>query len=480
MAKKGNTMLRFMIAAVLALGVHAAHAAQAGKVIFTAGHAQAGERALVLDAPVNEGELLRTGADGYIYIKTLDSGLFILRPNTTARIATYRIDAKNPANTRIKLELLSGVARSQSGSAVKLARQNFRFNTPVAAIGVRGTDFTVFTSSEVSRVAVISGGITVSGFAGACRPEGTGPCESPASRELSAAQKGQLLQIHRGHAAAQLLPAAGLSPDVVAPPGPNENKTASGIGANLATPMPLLDPLRAADVNRRVEAAQPAPALPGPIDLPVPPPVVAPPTEVPPVPVPPVGTPPVTGPAVPDGSAPGVLERKIVWGRFQPILDQQASVNLPEQAAAGAQLLGLKGKYALLRTAGSDYLTPERGSLGLALKDGEAYISSSNVTVAPVKAALENGVLNFNFDKKTFSTSFDLVSNGERFNMAANGMVAADGRFGVISQYAPGNNMSADGVLSSENGGSAAYLFIGNLSGDRTANGVTYWGRPPN
>ena len=154
---------------------------------------------------MQEGELLTTGADGFIYVKTVDNGLFILRPNTKARIAAYHVDAKNPANTRIKLELLSGVARSQSGDAVKLARQNFRFNTPVAAIGVRGTDFTVFTDQDTSRVAVISGGIVVSGFAGACRPEGSGPCEGMASRELSASQRGQLLQVQRGQGAPQLM-----------------------------------------------------------------------------------------------------------------------------------------------------------------------------------------------------------------------------------------------------------------------------------
>ena len=192
-------MLRHtLLIACLAVSAQLAHAAEAGKVIFVAGSAKAAERTLVLGAPVSEGELLTTGADGYIYVKTLDDGLFILRPNTRARIATYHVDAKNPANTRIKLELMQGVARSQSGNAVKLARQNFRFNTPVAAIGVRGTDFTVFTNNDVSSVAVISGGITISGFSGGCRPEGTGPCEGATSRELTAAQRGQLLQIQRG------------------------------------------------------------------------------------------------------------------------------------------------------------------------------------------------------------------------------------------------------------------------------------------
>ena len=175
------------IALALASGVQAARAADAGKIIFVAGKAEVAGRPAVDGAPVQEGQMLSTGGDGFLYIKTVDSGLFILRPNTQARIATYHVDDKNPANTRVKFELLSGVARSKSGNAVKQARQNFRFNTPVAAIGVRGTDFTVFTDNDTSRVAVISGAIVMSGFGAACNPGGAGPCEGSASRELSAA-----------------------------------------------------------------------------------------------------------------------------------------------------------------------------------------------------------------------------------------------------------------------------------------------------
>ena len=184
-------MLRpIILAASLALAASAASAGEAGKIIFVAGNVQVDGKAATLNGQVNEGELLSTGSDGYLYIRTPDNGLFILRPGSKGRIATYQIDKQNPANTRVKLELLSGVARSQSGEAVKMARQNFRFNTPVAAIGVRGTDFTVFTNQETSRVTVLSGGITVSGFAGSCSPDGTGPCEGSAARELSAAQRG--------------------------------------------------------------------------------------------------------------------------------------------------------------------------------------------------------------------------------------------------------------------------------------------------
>ena len=162
---------------------------------------------------------------------------------------------------------------------------------------------------------------------------------------------------------------------------------------------------------------------------------------------------------------------------YQQVLNQAAQIDLTTEFAAKSQLINLKGSYALLRTTnGKEYQIPERGSVGFGLVQSEAYIHSDNVTVLPVLAQLENGQLNFDFDKRKFSTSFDLVHGIERFNMRANGSVAPDGRFSVDNQYALPNNMSADGVLSNENGGSAAYIFMGRLTGDRTANGVTYWG----
>lgn len=132
-----------------------AQAAEAGRIVLVHGTAQVANRTLALGDAVAEGDEIATGKDGYVYLRTVDNGLLILRPSSRARIVTYHVDRQNPANTRIKFELLSGVARSVSGEAVKLARQNFRFNTPVAAIGVRGTDFTVYTDQQTSRKSVV-------------------------------------------------------------------------------------------------------------------------------------------------------------------------------------------------------------------------------------------------------------------------------------------------------------------------------------
>ena len=439
----------------VAFGASTAQAAEAGKIIFASGVASAGEKAAVEGSPVQEGELLATGAQGFIYVKTIDNGLFILRPNTRARIVAYHVDRVNPANTRIKLELLSGVARSRSGDAVKLARQNFRFNTPVAAIGVRGTDFTVFTSDDVSQVAVISGGIVVSGFSGACSPEGAGPCEGAASRELSAAQRGQLLQVQRGHGAPVLMQGSTLGPDQVAPPRSDEPIGKNG-GVNASSSIVTLDPNLDAKKGESVaNNSKPPPAPPT-----APAPVIN------------------VGPSVPP--SPGVElapERKITWGRWQPVLDKLAVVDFKGEQEAGAELIALKGNFALFRAKdGRQYVIPERGSAGFALKSSEAYVYNSDPKVGTSIASLDNAKLVVNFDRSTFATSFDLKTGDDLFKLRSDG-VLADGRLYGDSQFSHPTNMAVDGVLSGENGGSATYLFKGRLDDQRTVDGVTYWGK---
>jgi hypothetical protein len=474
MGEKGNIMLRQLIViATLAAAAQQGFAAEAGKVIYVAGKADVADRAAALGAPVQEGDMLTTGADGYVYVKTVDNGLFILRPNTRARIAVYHVDAADPANTRIKLELLSGVARSRSGEAVKLARQNFRFNTPVAAIGVRGTDFTVFTDQNTSRVAVISGGITVSGFAGACMPEGSGPCEGSASRELSAAQKGQLLQVQRGQTP-QLMQGGSLLPDVVAPPRADEpiSKAAASPAAPAGPAEPSLDAKKTENLllaGTRVPAPS-APAEP-PVVV-VPPPVVGTPPPVvvtPPAPTPPA--PPVVVVEVPVTPPVVVPGREISWGRFQPVLGVAATTGIRKD---GAQRLALNEYFALFRSLeGAPFVAPERGEAGFTLNASQALVR--DVTTQAVSAAsLENGQLRVDFGAQAFSTSFDLItSQSERFNMRADGTIGRDGQLYGASQNIRPTNMSVNGVLGPNN--DAIYLFSGRLDTNRTASGVTVW-----
>jgi hypothetical protein len=449
-AKGEITMPRYLLATIfISLGclAQSVSAAEAGRIIFAAGKASVGEQPAVEGGVVQEGQLLATGSDGYIYIKTPDNGLFVVRPGSQARIAIYHIDKANPANTQVKFELLSGVARSKSGDAVKQARQNFRFNTPVAAIGVRGTDFTVFTDDQTSRVAVLTGAVVVSGFAGACSPDGVGPCQGAASRELSAAQRGQLLQVTRGQAAPQLLTGSPLSPDLVSPPR-NDEPVAKTDGSGTGTPS--LEAHKVATLAANDQAVSK-------------PPVMAPPEA----PVPPEPQPPAK-PQLPDSG--------IVWGRWVQSGPYYPKIYLTQEMDK-ATLIATKGDYALLRTPGADFVAPSSGNIGFSLVDSEAVVYTNyGYGVRTVAAAtLANGALNVDFGNRSFATRFDVLTGNEVLPFQATGTVSSDGRLNGDESNERAGYLNVQGLLSNEKGGSASYIFDGRVDTMRTVNGATYW-----
>ena len=455
-----------VLVALLAAG-GSARADEAGHIVFAAGTATVASKPVVTGQAVQEGDEIATGAAGYVYLKTIDNGFLILRPNSRARITTYHVDAANPAGTRIKLELLNGVARHISGDAVKQARQNFRFNTPVAAIGVRGTDFTVFTDQTTSRIAVISGGVIVSGFSGTCGPEGGGPCEGNASRELFAAQSGLLLQVRKGQNVPQILPLNGIAPDLIAPPRSDEpavkaspgstngNAASTSASANSIS----LDAQKSASL-KLVPPPTPAPAVPVTVVVEPAPPVVTPPVQVP----------------MPLPLQPSEPLKQILWGRWQPVLDKAANLDLVKELNAKGEVIAIFDGYALMRSAGKAWDLPTSGSVGFALKQSEAVIfdEAHNRTTA---AQLANAKLQIDFGKATFATSFDILNASERFQFGAQGTVARDGTFEARNQFALPNNVNLNGLVTPESGGSAAYIFQGRIDDTRRATGITSWGK---
>lgn len=385
---------------------------------------QAGQPAKAGD-PVQEGSTLTTGADGYLYIKTLDNGFFILRPNTTASIPAYHVDAAEPGNNRFKIELQSGVLRSISGQAVKQARQNFRLNTPLAAIGVRGTDFTVFTTDQATRVAVMSGGVVVSSFGEGCSAAGAGPCDNAYVQELFADQTGQILQVLRGSTTPQRLRDATLAPDSAAPPRKDEPVSAINISP--------------AEVNLTPLKTNPLPVI----------------------------------GSAPEPQTPAPMPPSFTWGRWQALANQGADFNLP-QAMASGQLVALNSYFALLRSPTANWQQPKEASATFTLQASQAQVLNLN-TGAGVLATLENASLALDFRNNHFATSFDLVAPGMRLARRAEGQVAPDGSFGNTSQFLGNNNMLVQGALSNASGLQAGYLFQSRLDDGQSASGVTYW-----
>ncbi|HEY1148160.1 MAG TPA: FecR family protein, partial [Pseudoduganella sp.] len=371
-------MLRnYIIGTGLLISTSLAWAGDAGRVVFVTGQAQLANRAAVLDATVNEGDEIVTGADGYVYVKTVDNGFLILRPNSKARVTAYQIDKKNPANTRVKLELEKGVARAISGEGVKQARQNFRFNTPVAAIGVRGTDFIVYTDNLTSRVSVVSGGVVMSPFTAACSADGAGPCEGNASRELFAGQAGMLLQVQRGQTAPQLLNNPTLAPDQTEKPRPDEPVGKVSQGSAISPAVVNLDPQRSELSLNAVRPAAPSnPTNPPstPDTTPTPPPVITPPPVVGIDPTPPVPKP-----------------QEIFWGRWQTVAN--AAV-MPDSMKGKNLETTFVGNYAVGRLKDSKLVMPTEGTVAFTLQNSEAYVQKNGGVEK--MATVDSGKLDIN------------------------------------------------------------------------------------
>jgi hypothetical protein len=93
-------------------------------------------------------------------------------------------------------------------------------------------------------------------------------------------------------------------------------------------------------------------------------------------------------------------------------------------------------------------------------------------------ASIENGRLAVDFNTGSFTTQFDLLTQGERLQRVAQGGVGSDGTFSNPSQFL-GSTMVVQGQLANAaNGGlNAAYLFQSRLDDSRVAYGVTYWAK---
>lgn len=393
----------------------------AGEVVLVQGPARVGGQAAQAGQPVRVGQVLETHAAAYLYIKTADGGFFILRPGTEARIETWRVDAAQPVNSQIRYELKTGVARVISGAAIKAARQNFRLNTPVAAIGVRGTDFTVFTDDNHSQVSVLSGGVVVSPFAASCSPQGLGPCEGQNSLELFAGQGKRLIRVRRGESVPQLIEAAGQknAPDKIAPPGKDEPKVDAAAGLDL---LPSKQP---GLVLTPVEGGEP-------------------------------------------------VRAGIVWGRWEPLLGQPAALVPSELQKAGYNLLALRGPYALLRDAAPDW-RPAQGNIGFSLGSGEAIVQH-DISGRRELASVENGQLHVNFANNSFSTRIDVATDSGRQSFHSSGKVLSNGVLEGAGVFTGQANMNLKGVLGAGNN-EAAYLFSGRFDQNRSVHGVTHWQR---
>ncbi len=214
--------LRFALVA-LALGLPlSAHAEDAGKALFVYGQAFVvspdGERdALTKGETVESGDKVVTSVNGRVQLRMADGGLLAISPNSEFLIEDFNYAAGQGAErvasnneSRSFYVLLKGGFRSITGAIGKEDKAAYRVRTPVATIGIRGTDYTaVFCSGDCVGgkrdglyVSVAQGGVFMKNEVGMLNlePGDFGFVAGPNSKPVRTAVSAEAIAEERGSA----------------------------------------------------------------------------------------------------------------------------------------------------------------------------------------------------------------------------------------------------------------------------------------
>ena len=139
-----HTLKKQVLLALLILSPVVAYSAT-GKVQFATGNVVAinavGEsRDMMKGATLEVGDTIKTNG-GRAQLRFTDGGYISLQPNTDFKIEEYAYQAQNSAEQKSFFSLVKGGMRAITGLVGKNNKQNYRVNTAVATIGIRGTEF---------------------------------------------------------------------------------------------------------------------------------------------------------------------------------------------------------------------------------------------------------------------------------------------------------------------------------------------------
>lgn len=176
-------LLNTLTVVMLIFGMSLPVLAEAGVVAFALGDASVRR-----GDSIEVGDRIKTGDNGHVHIRFIDGALVSIRPNSELVVNEYSYFPDEPSKNRVRLTLESGTVRSVTGEAGRTNKDAYRMNTPISAIGIRGTDYTVFSDDRKTRVFVQSGGIAIAPLDEECRVEDVGVCRSPRLVELFAGE----------------------------------------------------------------------------------------------------------------------------------------------------------------------------------------------------------------------------------------------------------------------------------------------------
>jgi hypothetical protein len=141
-----SAFARTALIAGLWLALPLTYAADAGRVKTSRGAVtieRAGQRLPAsVGMPVQEKDVVSTGADGSVGISFTDNSMLSAGPNSVLILDKYAFDAASGKGA-MEANLARGTLAAVSGKMVKSAPESMKIRTPAAIMGVRGTEFVV-------------------------------------------------------------------------------------------------------------------------------------------------------------------------------------------------------------------------------------------------------------------------------------------------------------------------------------------------
>ena len=385
---------------------------------------------------------ITTEVNGHVHIRFVDQALMSVRPQTRLVIEGYDFNADRPERSTVKFNLIEGVTRAISGSAVKAAPERFRLNTPIAAIGVRGTDFVVSATARTTRALVNEGTIILAPYSSECSAAALGPCAVNAV-ELTGLSL-QLIELASNSTLPRLLPAPNVrDPDMMRDEAQQLITNAGDTGTDEA----YLEGVTAIKVAADAELV--ANDLPATI------------TE------PNSGTPDFTPAAT--VATEQLTTSQLVWGRFSKGFGVQEKITLSfAEASADRKVTVGNFDYALFRPEdGFRRVDSGLGVVSFSLASAQAFYSSETGVVA---MQVNGGALDINFQENRFATVLSLNHSATgAVDFLASGSLFDGGFF-----HSRSDTQNIAGAVSID-GTEAGYFFNKQLD-NGSIQGLTLWG----
>lgn len=394
-------------------------------------------RAVERGARIRVGDRIETGHNGQVHLRFVDDGAVSVRPDSVLQVQDYLYDAARPELSEVRLKLEKGIGRSISGGATEVDKTRFRLNTPIAAIGVRGTDFIVQAQPDAVRAMVADGAIVMAPYGAQCSAAGLGPCAGGDARELSAEMGRWVAEVRPGDAATRLVraddagEAAGKQPSTAA--------AAAARSTGLLAAEPTSNEMQRGNDRAAAEMLHMAAVQ------------------------------------VPELNRPPALDAKLVWGRWTIYPAAGDKLTIPYALARlGRHITVADYGAGLFRSDGFDsnkiFGAAGAGPVEFRLTHAEAnHESAAGITAAKVNAAN----LTIDFGRRNFATALDLTSaSGVAGQVRASGQIRNDGLFVAVD---PTQKLA--GALSGD-GREAGYSFE-SWAGSDVFRGRTLWGRGP-